>query len=70
VSHWSAVGICVDGFDNPPPPGVWQVEQRPIAVASWVYVTVAQLIVLPWQVSHCAVVATWLTGLVCAFCAR
>jgi hypothetical protein len=31
---------------------------------------VAQDVVLKWQVSHCAVVAIWVTGFICAFCER
>jgi hypothetical protein len=51
---------------------LWQLEQRPatagVAVA-WLNVPVAHVVVELWQVSHCAVVAMCVVGLVCAFCA-
>ena len=54
----------------PVPPGLWQFEQLPNAVASCVKDEVAQVVVLLWQVSHWAVVATWLSGFICAFSDR
>jgi len=36
VSHCCVVGTWLVGFERPVPPGVWQVEQLPNAVASCV----------------------------------
>ena len=66
VSHCAVVGMCVLGLPNADVP-LWQLAQRPatggLAVA-WLKVAVAQLVVELWQVSHCAVVAMCVTGLV------
>ena len=49
---------------------LWQLEQMPAAgglAVAWLKMPVAQVVVELWQVLHCAVVAIWVAGLVCAF---
>ena len=71
VSHCAVVGMWLVGLPSAFTL-LWQVEQRPatagVAVA-WLKVTVAQVVVELWQVSHCCVVAMCVVGLVCALTA-
>jgi tryptophan-rich sensory protein len=63
--------MCVLGLPNAFVP-LWQVEQRPAAgglTVAWLNVAVAHVVVELWQVSHWAVVAMCVAGLVWAFCA-
>ena len=69
VSHCALVGMWFVGRPSAVLP-LWQLEQRPTAVASCRKVAVAQLVVDLWQVSHCAVVATCVVGLTCALIDR
>ncbi len=71
VSHCAVVGMWFVGLPSACVP-LWQLAHRPATVgvaAAWLNVAVAQVVVELWQVSHCAVVATCVAGLVCAFCA-
>jgi hypothetical protein len=49
---------------------LWQLEQVPATDAEWTKVTVAQVVVEVWQVSHWAVVLTWVLGFIWALTAR
>jgi hypothetical protein len=52
------------------PPGIWQPAFVQLAMKPvWSGLIVsAQLVVLVWQLSHCAAVVTCVGGFICAFC--
>jgi hypothetical protein len=61
--------MWVVGLVSPLPPGAWQpAPAQLVSVGACAKIAVAQLNVLVWQVSHCAVVGTCVTGFICAFC--
>ena len=70
VSHCAVVGMWFVGLPSAFTL-LWQLEHRPATAgvaAAWLKVAVAQVVVELWQVSHWAVVAMCVAGLVCAFC--
>lgn len=65
------VGIWFDGLPRAVVP-LWQVAHRPVTdgvTLLWSKVAPAQVVVEVWQVSHCAVVETWVAGFAWAFTA-
>ena len=72
LSHCAVVGMWFVGLPSAFTL-LWQSVHRPVTAGvavAWLNVPVAQVVVELWHVSHCALVAMCVTGLVCAFCAR
>ena len=69
MEHWALLGMWVVGLPSAATP-LWQVAQLPALVASWAKLAVAQVVVVLWQVSHCADVGRCVAGLTWALIAR